>query len=177
MSVLPFMQTTNCMVTVWRGEYPAAFTADYKLYGYGVERWVSCCLYCRLWTVMVWRCEHTHHSLNRVPTTQLEIPNALCKVPVIQSVTYSTKVHWSARKHRTPLWMPLQNAFGLISRWGARHLSIIINNRITKWHTIICVRGGVTVIIVTLRQCIMTTLTVTVTCVRGDVSANIMKYG
>ena len=102
---LPLLLATNCIVMVWRDEC-LAFHADYKLYGYGVDRWVSCCLYCRLWTVMVWRCEHTYHSLNIIriiPTTQLEIPNALCKVPVIQSVTYTTKVHWSARKHRTPL--------------------------------------------------------------------------
>ena len=32
--------TINCMVMVmgWRGEC----TADYKLYGFGVERWVYC---------------------------------------------------------------------------------------------------------------------------------------
>ena len=28
--------TINCVVVGWRGEC----TADYKLYGYGVERWV-----------------------------------------------------------------------------------------------------------------------------------------
>ena len=86
---LPLLLTANCMVMVWRGGYPVAFNDNYKLHGYGVERWVSC-LSCRLQTAWlrcgevsvllpllpttncgygVEICEHTHHSLNSTLTT------------------------------------------------------------------------------------------------------------
>ena len=49
--LLPFLLTTNCTVMVWRDECTAAVPPDYKLYGYGVEGWVSC-LSC--WLQIVW---------------------------------------------------------------------------------------------------------------------------